>query len=124
MKQKEIKKGSFADGWDNGYNAGYTDGAAGVCRRTDKDRMKTSEKLQCVLCDPDGKISMVGSAEDIRIAQEVLEEVKLLEKYLDSLKQIVNSENQVIVNIQEVKDEKVREQILFAWNVFEDFPKY
>lgn len=114
----EVEVNKYEEGWDNGYNQGYTDAAM---EDTVVNR-KTSDKLESILCDPDGKISITGSNEDKKILQEALKEVYLLEKYVDSLKQIVNSENGVMINIKDVKDEKIRGKILFAWKVFGNFP--
>lgn len=43
--------------------------------------MKTSEKLEAILCNPDSEIAIQCSQEDKNILYDCLDEIKAMEKY-------------------------------------------
>ena len=48
--------------------------------------MKTSEKFEALLCNPDGEVCIHGSDEDRKILTEAIAEVRALEELRDGVK--------------------------------------
>lgn len=61
--------------------------------------MKISEKLESVLCDPEGTVCITGSAKDKRILKEAITKVKLLERALSENKELF-----ICANCEKVTD--------------------
>jgi len=85
--------------------------------------MKTSEKFEMLFCDPEGKVSIDGSERDKEILQQAIKETSLLEKYLESLREIIRSDNEVFLKFPPNIKKDVKEKILFCFNIFGDFPE-